>query len=49
VNPVPVDVGDIEVSALTDEQWSNLELALATLVMFSVGSFVASWRHGRGA
>lgn len=49
VNPSPVDVGSIEVAALTEEQWSTLELALAVLVMFTVGGFVASWRHGRAA
>lgn len=47
VNPVPVDVGSIEVSALTEDQWSELYLALGALVFFSAGSFVSSWRHGR--
>jgi hypothetical protein len=47
--PATVDVGSIDVQALTDEQWSNIELGLAALVFFAAGSFVASWRHGRGA
>lgn len=34
---------------LSGDQWQQVELALAVLVFFSVASFVASWRHGRGA
>lgn len=47
VNSVPVEVGDIEVSSLTQDQWNELLLGLGALVFFSGAGFVASWRHGR--
>jgi hypothetical protein len=47
VNPVPVDVGSITVSALTDDQWAEILLALGALTFFSAASFVSGWRRGR--
>jgi hypothetical protein len=47
VNAQPVEVGDV--SALTPEQWAELQLALGTLCFFVVAGFVASWRSGRGS
>jgi hypothetical protein len=36
------------ISGLTDQQWSEIELALGVLVFFAGTHVVASWRHGRG-
>ena len=47
VNPVPVDVGSIEVSALTEDQWGEMLLAMGALVFFAGAHFVGSWRQGR--
>ena len=47
VDGVTVDATGLTVEALTEEQWSNLVVALSALVFFTGAHFVASWRHGR--
>jgi hypothetical protein len=49
VDGVAVNVDSIEVSALTDEQWSEIRLGLASLVFFGAMGTVQAWRHGRSS
>jgi hypothetical protein len=44
---VTVDVESLEVSAMTEEQWATIQLALGSLVFFTAAGFVYSWRRGR--
>jgi hypothetical protein len=47
VDGITVDAGSINVSALTDEQWGDVLLALGALTFFSAAGFAASWKRGR--
>jgi hypothetical protein len=48
VDGVPIDVGSIEVSALTSDQWTVIEMTAGILVFFAAASFWTTLRR-RGA
>jgi hypothetical protein len=46
VDGLTVDASGMTVNALTDEQWSQILLALGALVFFSAAGFASRWRRG---